>query len=121
MEDNKVLINSVVRKFRTVLQTGRCGAVVLAVLIIFNIAANASTRILSTDNGLSNNAVYNIVQDDHGLLYIGTLDGLNIWDGHRMERFQAADGRSYFEGNKIKYEETDSFLCCRGVGNNSIC
>lgn len=22
---------------------------------------------------------------------------------------------------KIKYEETDSFLCCRGVGNNSIC
>ena len=103
MEDNKVLINSTVRKFRTVLQTGRCGAVVLAALIIFSIAANASTRVLSTDNGLSNNAVYNIVQDDHGLLYIGTLDGLNIWDGHRMERFQAADGRSYFEGNKIKH------------------
>ena len=75
----------------------------LAALIIFSIAANASTRILSTDNGLSNNAVYNIVQDDHGLLYIGTLDGLNIWDGHKMERFQAADGRSYFEGNKIKH------------------
>jgi len=102
MEDNKVLINSVVRKLRTTLQTGRCGAVVLAALIIFSIAANASTRILSTDNGLSNNAVYNIVQDDHGLLYIGTLDGLNIWDGHKMEQFQAADGRSYFEGNKIK-------------------
>ena len=74
----------------------------LTALIIFSIAANASTRILSTDNGLSNNAVYNIVQDDHGLLYIGTLDGLNIWDGHKMEQFQAADGRSYFEGNKIK-------------------
>ena len=103
MEDNKVLINSTIRKFRTVLQTGRCSAVVLAALIIFSIAANASTRILSTDNGLSNNAVYNIVQDDHGLLYIGTLDGLNIWDGHKMERFQAADGRSYFEGNKIKH------------------
>ena len=103
MEDNKVLINSVVRKLRTTLQTGRCGAVVLAALIIFSIAANANTRILSTDEGLSNNTVYNIVQDNHGVLYIGTLDGLNIWDGHKMEHFQAADGRSYFEGNKIRH------------------
>lgn len=78
-------------------------AVVLAALIIFNIAADANTRTLSTDDGLSNNAVYNIVQDSLGVLYLGTLDGLNIWDGHKMERFQAADGRSYFEGNKIKH------------------
>ena len=28
---------------------------------------------------------------------------------------------NYNDNIKIKYEETDSFLCCRGVGNNSIC
>ena len=76
---------------------------IVLITLLLCLSAGASTRILSTDNGLSNNAVYNIVQDDHGLLYIGTLDGLNIWNGHRMERFQAADGRSYFEGNKIKH------------------
>ena len=37
------------------------------------------------------------------MLYIGTLDGLNIWDGQKMELFRAADGKSYFEGNKIKH------------------
>ena len=112
MEDNKVLINSVVRKSRTAPQTGWYSTMVLAALIVFNIAAKANTRTLSTDNGLSNNAVYNIVQDNHGLLYIGTLDGLNIWDGHKMERFQAADGRSYFEGNKIKhlYQTTSNII-----------
>lgn len=77
-------------------------ALVITLTLLYCHIANANTRALSTDNGLSNNAVYNIVQDNHGRLYIGTLDGLNIWDGHKMERFQAADGRSYFEGNKIK-------------------
>ena len=78
-------------------------ALVITLTLLYCHIANANTRALSTDNGLSNNAVYNIVQDNHGRLYIGTLDGLNIWDGHKMERFQAADGGSYFEGNKIKH------------------
>ena len=76
---------------------------VFTIAFIYSYIACANTRTLSTDDGLSNNAVYNIVQDSLGVLYIGTLDGLNIWDGHQMERFQAADGRSYFEGNKIKH------------------
>ena len=76
---------------------------VFTIAFIYSYIACANTRTLSTDDGLSNNAAYNIVQDSLGVLYIGTLDGLNIWDGHQMERFQAADGRSYFEGNKIKH------------------
>ena len=67
------------------------------------LTVQANTRMLSIEDGLSNNAVYNICQDSLGVLYIGTLDGLNIWDGYKMERFRAADGRSYFEGNKIKH------------------
>ena len=68
---------------------------VFTIAFIYSYIACANTRTLSTDDGLSNNAVYNIVQDSLGVLYIGTLDGLNIWDGHQMERFQAADGRKY--------------------------
>ena len=78
-------------------------AIILATIITFSFSVNANTRTLSVENGLSNNAVYNICQDSLGILYIGTLDGLNIWDGYKMERFRAADGRSYFEGNKIKH------------------
>ena len=76
---------------------------VLAFCLIFTPSGRGNTRILSSEDGLSNNAVYNICQDSLGVLYIGTLDGLNIWDGHKIERFRAADGRSYFEGNKIKH------------------
>lgn len=78
-------------------------AAAITFIILHCIAANANTRILSSDEGLSNNAVYNIVQDSLGVLYIGTLDGLNVWDGYKMEKFRSADGRSYFEGNKIKH------------------
>lgn len=77
--------------------------IIVLISLLLCINAGANIRTLSTDDGLSNNAVYNIVQDSLGVLYIGTLDGLNIWDGYKMQRFQAADGRSYFEGNKIKH------------------
>ena len=75
----------------------------IAFCVCFALSSRANTRTLSSEDGLSNNAVYNICQDSLGVLYIGTLDGLNIWDGYKMERFRAADGRSYFEGNKIKH------------------
>ena len=76
---------------------------IIAFSLCFVLSARANTRTVSSEDGLSNNAVYNICQDSLGVLYIGTLDGLNIWDGYKMERFRAADGRSYFEGNKIKH------------------
>lgn len=76
---------------------------VLALVFALSFSVQANTRTLSAENGLSNNAVYCICQDSLGVIYIGTLDGLNIWDGYKMERFRAADGRSYFEGNKIKH------------------
>ena len=77
--------------------------ILLTLLLTNYLSLRASTRKLSSEDGLSNNAVYNICQDDLGVLYIGTLDGLNIWDGQKMEQFKAADGKSYFEGNKIKH------------------
>lgn len=42
---------------------------------------------ISTKNGLSQNSVYSIAQDDLGFIWIGTEDGLNKYDGERFVCF----------------------------------
>jgi len=41
----------------------------------------------STENGLSNNVVYSILQDSKGYLWIATHDGLNRYDGYEFKKF----------------------------------
>jgi len=36
---------------------------------------------LTTENGLSNNLVFDIDQDDYGFMWFATADGLNRYDG----------------------------------------
>ncbi|MBQ3613174.1 MAG: helix-turn-helix domain-containing protein [Bacteroidales bacterium] len=60
-------------------------------------------KTISSHEGITNNAILCMHQNSLGHIYIGTVDGLNIWDGHAMEIFQAADGNNYFFGNQIKY------------------
>lgn len=40
---------------------------------------------LDSNDGLSQNEVHCILQDHRGLMWFGTQDGLNCYDGHRME------------------------------------
>lgn len=44
---------------------------------------------LSTTNGLSNNLVYDIIQDKTGFLWIATDDGLNRFDGYEFKVFRS--------------------------------
>lgn len=60
-------------------------------------------KTLSSQDGISNNAICSIHQNRLGHLYVGTMDGLNIWDGKTMKTFVAADGKNYFFGNQIKH------------------
>lgn len=39
-------------------------------------------------DGLSNSAVLSFYKDDKGLMWIGTYDGLNCYDGNKMEVFR---------------------------------
>ena len=60
-------------------------------------------KTISSQEGISNNAILSMHQNNLGHLYLGTMDGLNIWNGHTMKIFTAADGKNYFYGNKVRH------------------
>ncbi len=41
-------------------------------------------QIISSRDGISNNAILTLCQDDKGYIWMGTCDGLNRWDGNEM-------------------------------------
>jgi len=43
---------------------------------------------LTTSDGLSNNNVYNVIQDKSGFLWFTTDDGLNRFDGYEFKVFR---------------------------------
>lgn len=73
----------------------------LALTLMLFPATGNSIRRISTFEGLSNNSVFALHQDHLGHLWIGTTDGLNIWDGHSLEMFNPNDGKNFFAGNTI--------------------
>lgn len=71
-------------------------------LILASTSLNAARyKTISSADGLSSNAVLCMYQNDIGHIYIGTTDGLNIWNGHEANTFTAQDGYNYFFGNTI--------------------
>ena len=65
---------------------------------------------LSVQNGLSQNTVNAILQDKQGVMWFGTKDGLNRYDGLSFRKFKH-DGRSHQSiGNsfiKALYEDEE--------------
>jgi ligand-binding sensor domain-containing protein len=43
---------------------------------------------MSIDDGLSSNTVYSVWQDHYGFLWIGTMDGLNRYDGYEIKVYR---------------------------------
>lgn len=53
-------------------------------------ASGSNLRQISSREGISNNAVLSLGQDKSGYLWVGTCDGLNMWDGERMQLFPSS-------------------------------
>ena len=75
--------------------------------------APASFRHIGKDEGLSQNSVFAIAQDEAGFLWFGTRDGLNRFDGHGFRHFRqdTTDGGPL--GNDVRalaYEAADQSL-----------
>lgn len=50
------------------------------------VSAN-NLRQISSREGISNNAVLSLCQDKDGYIWVGTCDGLNLWNGRTMQLF----------------------------------
>lgn len=68
-----------------------------------------STRQFSNRQGLSNSAILSLHQDAQGILWIGSCDGLNVFDGSRIQVYSpVSTSQALLSGNLInKITETE--------------
>ena len=60
-----------------------------------------SLKQFSSKNGLSNSAVLSLCQDSKGLIWIGTCDGLNTYDGKSIRLYNPVNVDNKLSGNLI--------------------
>ena len=72
-----------------------------------------SLRQFSNKNGLSNSAIQSLYQDSQGVLWIGTCDGLNVFDGNNIHLYTPVDvSRNLLSGNIIsQIVESEPGIC----------
>lgn len=69
-------------------------------------------RTISTREGLSNNSILSLAQDPAGRIWLGTCEGLDIWDGTRMDVYSTQpESLLRLSGNLI-----ERIHVCRGLG-----
>lgn len=75
-----------------------------SVLVFFTANANQiPIKHLGVDQGLSNSSATCITQDEYGFIWIGTYDGLNMYDGFQFKNFRNVWGdQTSLVNNKIK-------------------
>ena len=65
--------------------------------------ANAyNLRQISNKDGLSNSAILSIYQDVNGLMWFGSCDGLNIFDGSGVSLYKSPENNNNLSGNLIE-------------------
>ena len=64
-------------------------------------------RHFTTTDGLLNNEVKSVLRDRYGYLWIGTVSGLNRWDGYRLKTYENAEGHMGMlpEGDILSLQE----------------
>jgi len=55
---------------------------------VFSQEQNLKFEKISIESGLSQSAIYSILQDSHGFMWFGTEDGLNLYDGYSFKVFK---------------------------------
>ncbi len=56
---------------------------------------NVSFEHITTEEGLSNNQVNGVLEDKYGVIWIGTLSGLNRYDGYDFQIFSSEGSEDY--------------------------
>jgi len=74
---------------------------------------NISFKQITTDNGLSNNKIHDIIQDNTGFIWLATDDGLNRFDGYNFKVFcNKTNDKSSLSNNSVwaLYEDQSGFI-----------
>lgn len=72
------------------------------VLVTVTVRAQyASFSHLNASNGLSENVTQSLAVDNNGFLWIGTLDGLNVYDGYSITTYKRSDHPEMASNNVI--------------------
>lgn len=78
----------------------------LIVLFLFQLCINGvsayNIRQITNKDGLSNSAILSIYQDNKGLMWFGSCDGLNIFDGSRISLYKSPENKNNLSGNLIE-------------------
>ena len=88
------------RQARPARMAATCGWLLACLWLVFGDVAIAAQKPgtglrfhqYTIENGLNQNSVYSIVQDENGFLWIGTEDGLHRFDGNEMTVYEAIPG-----------------------------
>ena len=83
-----------------------CHLLGLIILIILQTpvcqaSSEHNLRQFSNKDGLSNSSILSICQDTDGLLWIGSCDGLNTFDGNKLQTYTPIDFQNKISGNLI--------------------
>lgn len=81
--------------------------IIFSVIIICNIKAeDIKVEHYNKENGLSHNSVRHIIQDKLGILWLGTFNGLNSFDGQKFTPFMSDSGHA----NKIQNDDITALV-----------
>lgn len=67
---------------------------------------------ISDKEYMTNSSITSLCQDGRGLMWIGTCDGLNVYDGQRVFEYRISDGPDYLSGNLIDNMVNSSGRIC---------
>lgn len=67
-----------------------------------NVARAYNLRQVSKQDGLTNSAILSIEQDKDGYMWLGSADGINIYDGYEVKTYKATRPENKLSGNLIE-------------------
>ena len=76
-------------------------------------------RTVNYQQGLSNSAVLSIFQDNEGLMWFGTYDGANCYDGENMEVFRSDFSEQKTLSNNIVHSIQQADSSCLWMTTHS--